>query len=96
MVIPEPAAAISEPAAAISEPAAEGEPEVAGAVTTPQPTEQPPPSESQASFLAAVGSTLTLGTGSTGLGVLVGLLLLVAIGYAIYYLLVQRRRRKSR
>ncbi len=55
------------------------EPEVAGAVTS-QPAEQP--TVPQDLLLANVGAILTLGTGSTLLGILVGLIILAGIGYA--------------
>ena len=69
--------------------------EEAPVAPTPQPTtEQPVAREAatQTSFLAAVGSVLTLGTDSVWVGILIGIIILAIVIYAIY-LLTQRKRK---
>jgi len=58
-----------------------------------EPTTAPQPLSSQ-SFLAAIGSIITLGTNSVIVGLLVVVAILALAGYAIYSM-IQRARRKN-
>lgn len=61
-------------------------------VVTEEPITEPQPIER--SFLASVGSVVTLGTNSIIVGLLVTIAILVLAGYAIYAM-IQRARRKN-
>lgn len=49
--------------------------------------------ETQPSLLASIGSVITLGTGSAVVGILVGAIILILIGYALYAVIKKRIRR---
>jgi len=71
------------------------EPTEEGAVLGEEaPVGQEPITASQPTFLAAIGSAVTLGTDSVMVGLLVVVAILALAGYAIYSL-IQRARRKN-
>ncbi len=88
--VTEPASVPAQPTA-VTSPSESEEPEVTG--TTTSELQEDSQLELQTPFLAAIGGTLTLGTGNIWLGVLVGLLILVVIVYAIYSFIRERRRK---
>jgi len=90
---------INAPKVTVPKPGAKQNPVIAPALTEPaQPTnEQQPVTQQQSTpstpLVAAVGGIFTLGTGSTWVGILVGLLILIIIAYLIYTL-IQRKKQK--
>lgn len=60
-----------------------------------QPPVQPAPQPTgQFSLLAAIGTALTIGSGSIWVGILMGIIILAVLIYLIYYF-IQRSRRKN-
>ncbi len=103
---PEIAFAVTAPAAVAPKQPAVPTPTTAPTVPTApivpapatQPAEQPIAQQQpvpQTSFLAAVGSVLTLGTGSVWVGILIGLIILAIVVYVVFLIIKKRKNNLS-